>query len=273
MHVYRWWRFRYTFCVFSLLRCFLDWEIKIYNGGVCVTSGFSDFLDFVNNQRWFLNTRIGKILIFFKEFFPPHQWLFDIPFTCCLKLWFPASNLFCFCCIEIGQRSKQAIQSWSYRRMCNKPLETKTDPPPPTTPAHGGFREKYCFLIMPFVSSSTFRVSNHSSSLFDLEVLWCKYVYTHMHVLFHLKDEDAHEAGSGVRIWDNSQALWNGYFSCINCFCWLFSVCFFMQCPVLVLDCLATDPQQWTRGFLFGLDGSNLQSRYQSLFRKWTHPV
>ncbi|XP_075906586.1 protein FAM162B [Nelusetta ayraudi] len=36
----------------------------------------------------------------------------------------------------LGQRSKQAIRSWNYRGMCNKPLETKTDPPPPTTPAH-----------------------------------------------------------------------------------------------------------------------------------------
>lgn len=78
-------------------------------------------------------------------------------------------NPFCCCLIEIGQRSKQAIQPWNYRGMCNKPLETKTEPPPPTTPAHGRFRGgKHCFLIMPFVCSTTIRVSNHSGSSFDL---------------------------------------------------------------------------------------------------------
>lgn len=51
------------------------------------------------------------------------------------------------------------------------------------------------------------------------------------------------------------------------------SVCGFTQRPALVSNCLATDPQQWTRGFFFGLDASSLQTRYQSWFRKWTHPV
>lgn len=52
-----------------------------------------------------------------------------------------------------------------------------------------------------------------------------------------------------------------------------FSVCCFIQHPAPVSNSLATDPQKWTRGFSYGPGGLSLQTRYQSWFRKWTHPV
>ncbi|KAM6970932.1 protein FAM162B [Tautogolabrus adspersus] len=56
----------------------------------------------------------------------------------------------------VGQRCRQVTETWSLRGMCNKPQETKAEPPP-AAPAHA--------------SRSSFRVPGYKPSELDRKIL------------------------------------------------------------------------------------------------------
>lgn len=86
-----------------------------------------------------------------------------------------------------GQRNRELAKTWSYRRMCNKPLEPKVESPPSTVSEHRAlvfvYRQHYilnqgCQAICSFLSCSyctapraSFKVPGYRPSEMDRKIL------------------------------------------------------------------------------------------------------